>query len=101
MAIKRLLIVPLMMVMFIYGFSQTRNMPAIKTDHPPKIDGALDDAVWQTATVATDFIQNFPRAGELATVKTEVRILYDNNAIYIGALLHDDPLLIRKQITAR
>ena len=101
MAIERLLLVPLMMVMFTYGFSQTRNMPAVKTAQPPKIDGTLDDAAWQTAPVATDFIQNFPRAGELATVKTEVRILYDNNAIYIGALLHDDPHLIRKQLTAR
>jgi hypothetical protein len=61
MAIKRLLLVPLMVVMFIYGFSQTRNMPAVKTDLPPKIDGALDDAAWQTAPVATDFIQNFPK----------------------------------------
>ena len=97
MAIKRLLLVPLMVVMFLYGFPQTRNMPAVKTDHPPKIDGSLDDAAWQTAPVATDFIQNFPKAGELATVKTEVRILYDNSAIYIAAMLYDDPLLIRKQ----
>ena len=76
-------------------------MPAVKTDHSPKIDGLLDDAVWQTATIATDFIQNFPKAGELATVKTEVRILYDNSSIYIGAMLYDDPGSIRKQLTAR
>src|SRR6187431_1651944 len=101
MAIKRLLLVPLMMAMFAFGFSQTRNMPAVKADHAPKIDGVLDDAVWQTATVATDFIQNFPKAGEPATRKTEVRILYDNSAIYIGAMLYDDPASIRKQLTAR
>ena len=101
MAIKRLLLVPLMLVMFLYGFSQTRDMPAVKTDHSPKIDGLLDDAVWQTAPVATNFIQNFPKAGELATVKTEVRILYDNSSIYIGAMLYDDPGSIRKQLTAR
>jgi len=101
MAIKRLLLVPLMLVMFVFGFTQTRNMPAVKTDHPPKIDGVLDDAAWQTAPVATDFIQNFPKAGESATVKTEVRILYDNNAIYIAAMLYDDPHLIRRQLTAR
>jgi len=101
MAIKRLFFVPLMVVMFLYGFSQTRSMPAVKTDRPPKIDGALDDAAWQTAPVATDFIQNFPKPGELATVKTEVRILYDNSSIYIGVLLYDDPHFIRKQLTAR
>src|SRR5688572_9585596 len=101
MAFKCLLLVPLMLVMFLYGFSQTRDMPAVKTDHSPKIDGLLDDAVWQTAPVATNFIQNFPKAGELATVKTEVRILYDNSSIYIGAMLYDDPGSIRKQLTAR
>ena len=76
-------------------------MPAVKTDHSPKIDGILDDSVWQKAPVATNFIQNFPKAGELATIKTEVRILYDNSSIYIGAMLYDDPNSIRKQITAR
>jgi len=101
MAFKRLFLVPMMVVMFFYGFSQTRNMPAVKTDRPPKIDGALDDAAWVTAPVATDFIQNFPKAGEPATVKSEVRILYDNSSIYIGAMLYDDPHLIRKQLTAR
>ena len=103
MAIIRLLLVPLMMVMFLYGFSQTttRDMPAVKTDHSPKIDGLLDDTVWQKAPVATNFIQNFPKAGELATVKTEVRILYDNSSIYIAAMLYDDPASIRKQLTAR
>ena len=75
MAFKRLLLVPLMMVMFLYGFSQTRDMPAVKTYHSPKIDGNLDDTVWQKAPIATNFIQNFPKAGDLATVKTEVRIL--------------------------
>jgi len=101
MAIKRLLLVPLMMVIVLYGFSQTRDMPAVKTDHSPKIDGFLDDTVWQKAPVATNFIQNFPKAGELATVKTEVRILYDNSSIYIGAMLYDDPHSIRRQLTAR
>jgi hypothetical protein len=66
-------------------------MPAVKTDHSPKIDGILDDTVWQKAPVATDFIQNFPKAGELATVKTEVRILYDNSSIYIEQF-YDDPI---------
>ena len=36
-----------------------------------------------------------------ASQKTEVKIVYDNSAIYIGAYLYDDPSLIRKQITAR
>ncbi|HEX6849626.1 MAG TPA: DUF5916 domain-containing protein, partial [Chitinophagaceae bacterium] len=76
-------------------------MPAVKTNQPLKIDGNLDDAAWREASVATDFIQNFPDAGQLSTVRTEVRILYDNGAVYVGAMLYDDPQLIRKQLTAR
>ena len=100
MAIKPFFLLP-MMVVFLHGFSQTRDLPAVKTDIPIKIDGNLDDAAWQTASLATDFIQNFPKAGEPATLKTEVKILYDNSAIYIGAHLYDDPALVKKQITAR
>jgi hypothetical protein len=100
MALRHFLFVP-MMVLFVSGVAQTRNMPAVKTTSQIKIDGNLDDAAWQSASVANDFIQNFPNAGNPASVKTEVRVLYDNTAIYIGATLFDDPALIRKQLTAR
>ena len=100
MAIKRLFLVPLLVICF-QGFSQTRNVAAVKTTTPPKIDGDLGDAAWATAPIASDFIQNFPKPGEPATVRSEIKILYDNSAIYIGAMLYDDPSLIRKQLTAR
>jgi hypothetical protein len=82
-------------------FSQSKSLQAVKTDHPPIIDGVLDDSAWRNVSPATDFIQNFPRFGDPASQKTEVRIVYDNSAIYIGAILYDDPSLIRRQITAR
>jgi hypothetical protein len=82
-------------------FCQSKTLTAIKTSQVPHIDGILNDEAWKQAPVATDFIQNFPTYGMPASVKTEVRILYDNSAVYIGAYLHDDPSLIRKQITAR
>jgi len=100
MAFKSLFLVPLM-VICLQGFTQTRNLFAVKTTTPPKIDGSLDDLAWSTAPVASDFIQNFPKAGEVASVRSEVKILYDNTAIYIGAMLFDDPSLIRRQLTAR
>ncbi len=68
---------------------------------PPRIDGSLEDIAWKEVPVATGFIQNFPSFGKPASQKTEVRIVYDNSAIYIGAYLYDDPSLIRNQITAR
>jgi hypothetical protein len=84
-----------------FGFSQTKVLTATRADQQPKIDGNLEEAAWQQAPVATDFIQNFPAVGAPASAKTKVRILYDDAAVYIGAYLYDDPALIRKQLTAR
>ena len=100
MAIRCLILVPLMVICF-QVFSQPRNMAAVKITTPPKIDGNLDDVAWQNAPIAKDFIQNFPQTGQPASVNSEVKILYDNTAIYIGAMLFDDPSQIRKQLTAR
>jgi len=80
---------------------QEKTTPAIRTTHAPKIDGNLDDESWNSAPVLSGFIQNYPNVGSPATRKTEVRILYDNSSIYIGAYLYDNPANIRKQITSR
>ncbi len=53
------------------------------------IDGILDEAVWKLAEAATGFTQTAPNPGEPATEKTEVWVLYDDNAIYIGARMYD------------
>ena len=82
-------------------FSQVKTLPAIKITQAPVIDGNLNDTAWSNAPIATDFIQNFPNVGAPATKRTEVKVVYDDAAIYVGAYLYDDPALIRKQITAR
>jgi hypothetical protein len=56
---------------------------------PPKIDGILDDDVWQQAPIATNFIQSKPNPGTKAKHPTEVRVLYDDEAIYVGAIMYD------------
>ena len=81
--------------------AQVKTTEAVKTVQAPRIDGLLNDDVWKEAPVLTDFIQNSPSPGSPASSKSEVRILYDNTAIYVGAYLFDDPSLIRKQFTAR
>ena len=55
----------------------------------PKIDGVLDDEVWKNAESVSDFIQNFPKEGGVPSQKTEVKIVYDNLAIYVGAMMYD------------
>jgi hypothetical protein len=85
----------------ICAFSQSKSLDAVKAEQAPVIDGQLTDEIWSHATVATDFIQKFPNYGAASQVKSSVRILYDNSAIYIGAYLYDIPSLIRTQLTAR
>ncbi len=65
---------------------------AVLTSTPPRIDGRLDEEIWQSAPVLTDFLQREPFEGQPASERTEVRILYDRDALYIGAWLYDrDP----------
>lgn len=72
------------------------------TGPPPHIDGVLDDAAWATAIVISDFVQKDPDEGKAPTVLTQVRILYDNNALYIAArMLRPDARAIRRSISRR
>lgn len=48
------------------------------------VDGRLDEAVWQTAPPARDFVQQQPREGAPATEPSEVRFLYDDEHLYVG-----------------
>ena len=65
---------------------------AVRAPGPVEVDGILDDAAWGAAPVIDEFIQQRPAGGWPATERTEVRILYDDENLYIGAELHDsDP----------
>jgi hypothetical protein len=55
----------------------------------PVIDGRLDDSVWWSATPITGFIQRELHEGQPVTERTEVRILIDGEALYVGAWLYD------------
>ncbi|MEO7963167.1 MAG: DUF5916 domain-containing protein, partial [Gemmatimonadaceae bacterium] len=81
---------------------EPRAARATRTDTPPKLDGRLDDAVWQTTPVETDFRRDVPSDGLPSAQATEVRVLYDRDALYIGARLHDDkPSLVSRRLNRR
>jgi hypothetical protein len=68
------------------------------------IDGKINEEIWKTASAATDFVMYEPDNGKPISPdkKTEVKVLYDNNAIYIAALLYDnEPSKIKTEITKR
>jgi len=74
-------------VSFAQNSNKIANATRIKT--PPKIDGLLNDSVWQKAEIAGGFRQYQPYWDSAAYQKTEVRILYDDNAVYVGAMMWD------------
>ncbi len=62
------------------------------TDRPPVIDGVLDEEIWRRAPAISGFVQHEPFEGQRPTERTEIRILYDAQAVYIaGWMLDRDP----------
>jgi hypothetical protein len=53
------------------------------------IDGRIDEAAWAAATPITELSQSTPEEGKPASQRTEIRILYDASALYIGARMYD------------
>ena len=66
-----------------------RMTDAVRVDRAPRLDGTLDDALWQLAKPIANFRQREPREGEAPTEKTEVRILYTRHAVYFGIKCFD------------
>lgn len=65
-----------------------KSITALRVDGEVKIDGLLDEAVWQRRG-QTDFLQSDPQDGTQPTEKTEVWVAYDDNALYVAARLYD------------
>ncbi len=53
------------------------------------IDGKIDEAAWAAATPISELTQSFPNEGKEPSEKTEIRILFDDGAIYIAARMFD------------
>ncbi len=75
---------------------------AVRADHAPRIDGRMDDPVWALARPLGPFTQRFPNDGDSATQRTEVRLAYDDDAVYVFARMFDtDPGGIAAQLGRR
>lgn len=86
------------------SYGQRKNLQAKSISENISIDGKLNEAIWNTAPVATDFLMLEPDNGRPISPnkKTDVRILYNNDAIYVAAILYDDePQKILKELTQR
>jgi len=84
---KRLLVSFLgILILSLHLFGQQENKPsfAIKTDKPIKIDGLLDEPIWKISLDANDFLQSHPERENPDSVKTSVKITYDESFLYFG-----------------
>ena len=90
---------------FLFSFSQTKkSVSTKKTTENISIDAELNEASWKDAEIATDFVSLEPKNGTPIPeeFKTEVKILYSDDAVYIGAKLYDpNPEKILKELVER
>ncbi len=84
---------------------KNRIAQAVRVERSPRLDGTLDDPIWQRASPITDFKQREPYEEQPATERTEVRVLYSRNEVYFGIACHDsapnDPVgtQLRRDVT--
>lgn len=74
------------------NFQPPENPPEIraqKAANPINVDGRLNEAEWQQAVAITDFFRREPRQGGAIRYKTEVKFLYDDKNLYVGAFCKD------------
>jgi hypothetical protein len=84
------------------GPGREQFLRAARTPGAIVVDGKLDEAVWGTAPVFDGFVQRFPKAGATPTERTELRVLYDDDTLYVGVYAHDsEPALIDYRLGRR
>lgn len=78
------------------------SLRAVRRDGPIVLDAKLDEPAWQKAPAASEFTQSYPRARQAPTQRTEVRVLYDDAALYVGVKMFDTaPDSIAAQLARR
>jgi len=81
-----------------------KEISTVKIKNPIKIDASLNEVDWQNVPIAKNFVMFNQENGkpELPELRTEVKVLYDDDAIYVGAILYDnEPDKILKEISER
>lgn len=97
-----MVIAMLVFISFSFAGTSSKSITAARTLRPPVIDGILDEIQWQSAGAVLDFTQFDPVEGALPTEVTSIRILYNDNALYVGVICYDShPELLIHQLTRR
>ncbi len=90
------------MLHFSFAENPLRSVNAMRITGAPKIDGELSEDCWQQAETAHDFIQRDLHPGLPSEHASEVKLVYDDDAVYIGAILYDNkPDSILRELSTR
>ena len=78
------------------------EVQATRATSPIAVDGRLDEPAWEVAAPVSGFLQRDPDEGRPATEPTELRVVYDEAAVYVGVRLRDsEPARIVRQLSRR
>lgn len=91
-------IISICLIAFLGNYANAQSSPLkpsikaerISSDSEIKIDGVLNETVWRSVQVAANFVQNFPVDGGKPSQRTEVKLLYSNKYLYVGAFNYDN-----------
>ena len=96
------LIIHLISSLLVFSQEEAKETFGLKIEESLKVDGFLDESAWEKAPEISDFIQFEPDRGKPASLKTSVKILYDESSIYFGFLCYDpQPEKIAARMTKR
>jgi hypothetical protein len=103
---KRFLLSGMIIILLFPGLSgQTpdkRQYKATRVASEPVINGILDEDIWKTGDWVGDFIQNEPYNGKEASQRTEFKILFDDDNLYVAIKAFDtSPDSIVNRLTRR
>lgn len=102
---KKLIVLFLFVLMstICYSQSQKKTLQTKFTPEKITVDAKLDEEAWKNAEIATNFVMVEPDNGtlEITERRSEVKIVYNNDAIYVGAILYDNPNNIKRELTTR
>ena len=79
----------LLLPLFLIAGSNPKKALAVRTTTAPRIDGVLNEPEWRNAKPEAEFTQQDPHEGSPASMPTEIRILYDDEALYFGCTMFD------------
>ncbi len=66
-----------------------KNVVAVRTTEEISLDGILDEGAWDRAVAATNFVQRRPNPGAASEERTEVRVLFDDDNLYVAFYCFD------------